>query len=454
MTQQLGLQHPTIFAWHGSPLENWHGIVREGLHFKNVLNGRAFGNGVYHSLDANTSLVYSSSRYVVSQSTALPSSWPSSLLKIASALSLNELVNAPKQYISTNPHLVVQHVDWIQTRYLFVKCGIKHQPFTDQGEAPTQVLEQDPTMRPKGINPQSSSSKAGGTTVPLVIPTTAIIKSRRPVTTSRKIGNKRVKIATGTANDPIKLEESESEASDMEDIQILLSDDEDVNQHDAPSHLSASQPTDKTHFVPGCLDWSTLPILAPPSYATSQASKALQRELKASLRVQESTPSHELGWYLSASKIENVYQWIVELHSFDLSLPLAQDMKAHGIASIVLELRFGATFPYSPPFVRIIRPRFLPFMRGGGGHVTAGGALCMELLTNTGWNPASSVEAVLLQVRLAMMSMDPKPARLETGSGGGGDYGVGEAVEAYKRACHMHGWQVPKDFEGFAGLEG
>lgn len=61
----------------------------------------------------------------------------------------------------------------------------------------------------------------------------------------------------------------------------------------------------------------------------------------------------------------------------------------------------------------------------------------MELLTNSGWNPASNIEAVLLQVRLAMSSIDPKPARLETGTAR--DYGVGEAIEAFKRACIAHG---------------
>lgn len=62
----------------------------------------------------------------------------------------------------------------------------------------------------------------------------------------------------------------------------------------------------------------------------------------------------------------------------------------------------------------------------------------MELLTNDGWNPASSIEAVLLQVRLAMSSTDPKPARLE-GVQQVRDYGVGEAVEAFRRACVVHG---------------
>jgi ubiquitin-conjugating enzyme E2 Q len=62
----------------------------------------------------------------------------------------------------------------------------------------------------------------------------------------------------------------------------------------------------------------------------------------------------------------------------------------------------------------------------------------MELLTNDGWNPASTIEAVLLQVRLAMSSTDPKPARLEGGQLVR-DYGVGEAVEAFRRACAIHG---------------
>lgn len=33
-----------------------------------------------------------------------------------------------------------------------------------------------------------------------------------------------------------------------------------------------------------------------------------------------------------------------------------------------------------------------------GGFVSTGGALCMELLTAQGWNPAYTVEAVIMQV--------------------------------------------------------
>lgn len=65
----------------------------------------------------------------------------------------------------------------------------------------------------------------------------------------------------------------------------------------------------------------------------------------------------------------------------------------------------------------------------------------MELLTNNGWSAVSNIESVLLQVRLAMSSTDPKPARLEQGPVR--DYSVGEAVEAFTRACMMHGVSLP-----------
>ena len=73
--------------------------------------------------------------------------------------------------------------------------------------------------------------------------------------------------------------------------------------------------------------------------------------------------------------------------------------------------------------------------------------MCMELLTNSGWSPANSMESVLLQVRMALCNLEPKPARLQSTVPGGAfnDYGIDEAIEAYMRAATAHGWQVPQD---------
>ena len=431
---------PTLFAWHGSPLPNWHSIVREGLHFEQTANGRAYGHGVYHSLQLATSLGYTFGQgsYSANQDgTATFATWPHSELKISQAITLNEIVNAPAQFVSSNPHLVVAQLDWIQSRYLFVKCNVEGQQLGDK--CPSQVYEQDPKYIPTGAN--------GGK---VAIPITAISKSRRPVAKAVKSGNKKAKIGgpvLARLDDVVLL----SDDTDAEDLEIFFSDVEEAPTE--AQQLPASQKkgkmksvvslfkktpeVPKTDFVPGTLDHSTLQILEPPIYATSSATKQLQRELTSTLKVQDTHPAHELGWYIDSNLITNVYQWIIELHSFEPHLPLAKDMKAKDLKRIVMEMRFGKDYPMSPPFVRIIRPRFLSFMQGGGGHVTAGGALCMELLTNSGWSAVSNIESVLLQVRLAISATEPKPARLEQGFVR--DYGVGEAVEAYIRACNTHG---------------
>lgn len=187
-------------------------------------------------------------------------------------------------------------------------------------------------------------------------------------------------------------------------------------------------------------------MLQEPDYSNPGAAKALAREFKNVLKTQQSVPQHELGWYIDGNNTPNLYQWIVELHSFDETLPLARDMVVKGVKSIVCELRFPKDYPMSPPFVRIIRPRFLPFVSGGGGHVTGGGSMCMELLTDSGWSPASSIEGVLLQIRLALSNLQPYPARLQ----GEGDYGTDEAMKGFMRAAGTHGWRVPKHFNEFA----
>jgi len=228
----------------------------------------------------------------------------------------------------------------------------------------------------------------------------------------------------------------------------LLSDDEttvdDVAQISKKKD-KAKKPTRPDVFIPGSLDTTKITFLPPPSYASSMATKRLNSDIQTLIKLQESQDLEELGFYINPNLVENVYQWIVELHSFPENLPLTQDMRQKKITSIVLELRFGPQYPMSPPFVRVIQPRFLGFNQGGGGHVTIGGALCMELLTNSGWSAVSSVESVLLQVRMAISEEKPA-ARLEPGPSVR-TYGVDEARDAFIRACRVHGWTVPDDFK-------
>jgi hypothetical protein len=61
--EALKRQHGASWVFHGSRVENWHSIMRNGLRnfsgTKNQLNGQAYGSGIYLSPDASTSFGYS-----------------------------------------------------------------------------------------------------------------------------------------------------------------------------------------------------------------------------------------------------------------------------------------------------------------------------------------------------------------------------------------------------------
>ncbi|KAI0147740.1 hypothetical protein GGR57DRAFT_505343 [Xylariaceae sp. FL1272] len=420
----------TLLGWHGSALGNWHSIIRQGLNFDKTVNGRAFGNGVYFSQLFDYSMGYTGH-------IQLQHIWPQSSLKITAALSLNELINMPENFVESKSCFVVDKLDWIQCRYLFVRLLDKgtYQPaFQPLGPVPIPVLHGLPQPAGQFVQDLMYVSR-GPASRPLIIPNTAFASTRRgqPQTSTHSLS---------LQEDYLEIFATDDEED--EDVEFLR---QDVKQEKNAGTITCKTPTKQetlTDFRPGTLDISKLPQLALPSYATNQAQKTIQQELKKLQQVQESTPLHILGWYMDFEQINNMFQWIVELHSFDPSLPLAKDMKKAGHTSVVLEIRFLRGFPYTPPFIRVIRPRFLPFTLGGGGHVTAGGAMCMELLTNTGWSPVSSLESVILQVRLAISNLEPQPARLVQGNMRQ-DYGVGEAIDAFRRAAAGHGWQVPQE---------
>lgn len=62
------------------------------------------------------------------------------------------------------------------------------------------------------------------------------------------------------------------------------------------------------------------------------------------------------------------------------------------------------------------------------------------------WNPIYSTSAVLLQIRMAISNLEPRPARLDTTSWSQ-PYSMAEAIEGFKRAASTHGWSVPADLD-------
>lgn len=440
--------HPTLFGWHGSSVANWHSILREGFHFRRIAHGRAMGDGIYMSRHYDVSIGYTA-KFV---SLGLPPN----RMAISSMMSLNEVVNSPGDFVSNHPHYVVKHLDWVQPRYLFVK--IESPNFTAMlgANPPTTSLPKNSAFYEQDKHRVAYGPRGTPVDIPI-----SVLTGQRGKDLRAKVNAKFKPQSGALASSPkrrkVSIEGEESSdnddnisvKTDEEDINILLSDDESPGTDTALQKKPIDKADLKTAFFPGTLDESTLPMLSPPKYATTPATKSLQQHLNIIIKVQNQVPLPDLGWYVHQNLINTVYQWIVELHSFDPEIPLAKDLKEANMQSIVLELRFPAQFPMEPPFVRVIRPRFLEYSLGGGGHVTSGGAMCMELLTQSGWLPTSSIESVLLQVRMAILNPEPRPARLSTNKSKT-EYSVGEAVEAYRRVAISHGWKISKDVNQIA----
>ena len=143
-------------------------------------------------------------------------------------------------------------------------------------------------------------------------------------------------------------------------------------------------------------------------------------------------------------KEDNLYSWEVELLQVDTDSALHKDlMKLAGKKKdnfIRIHVTFTATYPYEPPFVRILSPVIT------GGFVFPSGAICMELLTPQGWSSAYSLESVILQVSATMskggarVNFESDPSLLSMYS----------AQSDFKMilSSHKEGWFTPPPNEG------
>ncbi|XWW97757.1 hypothetical protein V2A60_005744 [Cordyceps javanica] len=399
--------------------------------------------------------------------------WPKSELQIVSAIAVCELINSPSEFVNTSPHYVVDKLDWIQCRYLLVSINPSAEAIQ------SQIYEPQSNVTPAYVV-QDEAHQIKHNLESVEIPITAIPFHRRAFQT-------KTPLQTPTATGKVSLVEATTPLKsnyEADDVELYLGVDEDrdglyfskTKRRGTSTSSKSSRQSQYSNkraksicessaevfqakkaqnicdFDPNGLDLESLRSLVPPDWASTskQAIRRLTIDLKDLHRRQTTMGDLSSGYYVHTDKSDNMFQWIVEMFNFDAALPLARDMQELGCTSIVLEFRFGPSYPMSPPFVRVIRPQFVPFHQGGGGHVTIGGAVCLELLTNSGWNPAINIDNVIMQIRAAISEPDP-PARIDK-KFAGHDYGVGEAVAAFTRLAQTHGWAVPEDFQHIAAL--
>ncbi|GAA5872831.1 hypothetical protein JCM8547_005715 [Rhodosporidiobolus lusitaniae] len=447
------VKYPTLFAWHGSSTKNWHSILRQGLHFKETVNGRAYGHGVYFAKTGELSLGH--------YSQATNSVWKNAEFGIAKLAAICEIANRPKEFISTTPYFVVDKIDWIQARYLIVERGTSYS--YDAATTGTDASFSYSTPAPKAklvkldpAHPLTLSSSSIG------IPDVADKLAKLEASLSDKVeelndsDNELMKEPSVVIEPPAgsqgggngggggrfsKLKRAFSGAS------VGGTSSKGKSGAGAPTAVEEKKEDD---FVP-CDEarLKLMKLLPPPAKPNMGALATLQREVKAMMKEQEKRGPTECGFYFDPERSEgNMFTMVVEIPrgSFDQDIPLVKDMKAKDVESILMEIRFGDSYPFSPPFFRVVHPRFLPFIHGGGGHVTGGGSICMDLLTNDGWSSIYSTEAILLQIRVAMSNLEPRPGRLDP-TYWNSPYSMEEAVAGFKRAAATHGWTVPPELD-------
>jgi len=163
-----------------------------------------------------------------------------------------------------------------------------------------------------------------------------------------------------------------------------------------------------------------------PTKSSAKATERIHQELA---HILKSNPKQQ-GYSVSPID-DNMYLWELKMFGFEKTELIQQDLAKLKQKHLLLHIRFPPTYPFNPPFVRVVRPRFA-FRTG---HVTIGGSICTELLTNKGWTPANTVEAVIMSIRAQFMEGG---ARLDLQNKT--DYTEREAQEAFTRMVRTHGW--------------
>eukprot|EP00918_Siedleckia_nematoides_P043904 GHVU01095951.1.p1 GENE.GHVU01095951.1~~GHVU01095951.1.p1 ORF type:complete len:371 (+),score=52.29 GHVU01095951.1:169-1281(+) len=175
-----------------------------------------------------------------------------------------------------------------------------------------------------------------------------------------------------------------------------------------------------------------------------QATDRLMKELREIYR----SDSFKRGHYVVDLVNDSLYEWHVKLFRVDPDSALYNDLNTYkekeGKDHILLSFHYKDTFPFDPPFVRVINPVIT------GGYVLGGGAICMELLTKQGWSSAYSLESVILQIAATLVK---GKARIQFGASKvtTAQYSLARAQQSFKALVQIHeknGWFTPPKEEG------
>lgn len=166
-------------------------------------------------------------------------------------------------------------------------------------------------------------------------------------------------------------------------------------------------------------------------------SKRLMKEYRDLIRQLEDENDNDTKKmiYVLNTVSDNLSIWNVHMKMDDpdnMDKDLVKDMIMRNIKHIELEIRFPYNYPDSPPFMRVVWPRF----KNLTGHVTEGGSICIADLSNTHWNRMTSMEALIYAVKELMFTGGGRLDEKNWNS----VYDYAKSVQSFSRALSNHGW--------------
>jgi len=240
------------------------------------------------------------------------------------------------------------------------------------------------------------------------------------------------KIPSATVVGPSRLGRSEEDGDceEEEEYDDLIADEDLAVGQDRTAQREAYQDEAR---------WNSL-ATSSAQQGSRQASQVLMREMRNLMSLKGDGEGQQKALEIEMVE-DSLYRWTVQMHAdgFPENCPLRSELCRFGAqhssrkAAIVMDVHFPNTYPMEPPFIRVVRPRFLMHT----GHITIGGSVCMQLLTPSGWLPSVSLENVFVAIRSEMIEGG---GRIDFSPMGKRDYTMAEAEEAFKRVASRYGW--------------
>lgn len=436
----------TNYGFHGSMIGNWYSIFTNGIQIGGTgtqgmhFNGSAYGTGVYLSNRSDFSLGYSISNHDMNRDI------------IMGVFQVDPNIST---YKKTDSIYVIPDTDKLCLKYIIICSGT-----TISGKNSDLINSYFANASKQIINTKTQQRSAAAIrrlTREFELYTKGIT-TYLAQSTSTTHG---VRLDTSTnPNQPSPHNDDLDECYSSDDNGDSYEEDSDL---DSDSDSPQSQPTDTPPQIsstpspilldaeptpsPMLLDVDASAATPTPTPVAAAAATPISVEVKAEA-AKSKKPWFEVSISSEAGSAGDITCWYAKVDRdkfLDPNEPLEhrkntlyRQLTKNKIKSVDFEIEYPEGYPFSPPFVRVVYPRF----KYQTGHITIGGSICNQLITKSGWSPALAFENVLLDIVTNITNCADDPTFIKTGQLDDSKWNVKytkhEAIEAHTRMLRTY----------------